>query len=166
MITIREANETDLSSILKIYNQGIEDRIATLESEQKDIDFMNNWFSQHNGRYKVLVAVNENRIIGWASLNRYSNRRAYAGVAELSIYIDRENRGKGVGQKLLRDIEEVARDQDFHKIILFTFLLNKLGQSLYMKSGFRKVGIFEKQGLLDGQFIDVMAMEKIISKST
>ena len=161
MIT-RMASEQDIDSICLIYNQGIEDRIATLETEQKDLTYMKNWLEQHQGRYKVLVAECNGVVIGWASLNQYSNRCAYNGVADLSIYIRRDYRGKGIGTVMLEDLEALAVYQGFNKIILFTFSFNRLGQGLYKKSGYREVGVLEKQGQMDGKYIDVMIMEKLI----
>ena len=161
-LLIREAVNEDLESIRFIYNQGIEDRIATLESETKDLTYMLNWFEKHHGRYKVLVAEEEGLVVGWASLNQYSNRSAYDGVADLSIYILRGFRGKGIGRRLLSALEIIAKQNNFHKIVLFTFPFNQLGQHLYRKNGFDEVGIFKNQGVLDGKFVDVMAMEKLI----
>ncbi|MBT2659324.1 N-acetyltransferase [Bacillus sp. ISL-18] len=159
----RLASINDLESILSIYNQGIEDRIATLEEDQKDIGYMTEWFSNHNRRFAVIVIENNDKIVGWASLNSYSNRCAYAGVADLSIYIRRDYRGKGAGTLLLNEIERTAIKNEFNKIILFTFPFNNLGQSLYRKNGYREVGIFKNQGKLDGRFVDVMIMEKIFN---
>ncbi len=134
-VTVREADGNSLPHILRIYNQGIEDRIATLEVEPKDMDYMENWFNCHQERYKVLIAESEDQIVGWASLNPYSHRCAYKGVADHSIYIDRKFRNKGIGSLLLRSLEEVAVNESFHKIILFTFPINTLGQGLYNKLG-------------------------------
>ncbi|PLS15861.1 GNAT family N-acetyltransferase [Bacillus sp. M6-12] len=161
-VTVREAKLNDIQEILEIYNQGIEDRIATLESEIKDLPYMKEWFGKHQGRYKVLVAENEGQVVGWASLNQYNNRKAYAGVADLSIYISRDHRRKGIGQQLLHTIERSAKENGFHKIILFTFPFNLQGQGLYQKQGYREVGLFKNQGIIDGKFIDVMAMEKLL----
>lgn len=165
MILIREANMNDLEPIMNIYNQGIEDRIATLESETKDLIYMKDWFNHHKDRYKIIVAEQEGHILGWSSINQYSSRCAYAGVGDLSIYIARDHRGKGVGSLLLKEIEEVAIENGFYKILLFTFPFNEMGQSLYKKNGYREVGIFKNQGILDGKFVDVMAMEKMIVQS-
>jgi L-amino acid N-acyltransferase YncA len=162
VVSIRESNESDIKSILTIYNQGIEDRIATLETEIKDDTYMRNWFDKHRGRYKVIVAEDKGQIVGWASLNQYNNRSAYDGVADLSVYISRDYRGKGVGKKLLAKLESLAKVNGFHKMILFTFPINQLGQGLYRRMGFREVGVFKNQGKLDGKFVDVMAMEKIL----
>jgi len=120
------------------------------------------WFNKHMDRYKVIVAEMDRKVVGWASLNQYSSRDAYNGVADLSIYIKRESRGKGIGGKLLSSIERLAKENDFHKIVLFTFPFNSLGQGLYKKQGFRVVGVFQNQGKLDGEFVDVMAMEKLL----
>lgn len=160
---IRAAVTGDVERILRIYNQGIEDRIATLEVDQKNIAYMNNWFQQHQDRYAVIVAEYDNEVIGWASLNPYSQRCAYDGVADLSIYIDRTFRGKGVGSMLLERLEEIAKEKDFYKIVLFTFPFNQNGQGLYHKLGYRDVGVFENQGILDGKYVDVKIMEKLIN---
>lgn len=159
----RLATTGDLESILYIYNQGIEDRIATLEEDQKTKEYMAEWFTNHTERFAIIVVENEEEILGWASLNPYSNRCAYAGVADLSIYIRRDYRGKGVGSVLLKEIELIAVRNNFNKIILFTFPFNDLGQRLYRKNNYREVGILKNQGKLDGQFVDVMIMEKTFS---
>ncbi|GAA1379158.1 arsinothricin resistance N-acetyltransferase ArsN1 family A [Peribacillus frigoritolerans] len=159
---IREAIETDLDSVKDIYNQGIEDKIATLETETKDQAYMEEWFTKHIGRYKLIVAEQDGEIVGWASLNQYNSRNAYNGVADLSVYISRDHRGKGIGGLLLQSIEKHAKENDFHKIVLFTFPFNQIGQGLYRKRGYREVGVFKNQGILDGEFVDVMAMEKLL----
>jgi L-amino acid N-acyltransferase YncA len=162
-LTVRHATLEDTESILRIYNQGIEDRIATLETETKDSSYMEAWFHDHQGRFSVLVAEKEGKVIGWASLNPYSHRCAYKGVADLSVYIDRNYRGQGVGSTLLEALEKAAKEQEFYKIVLFTFPFNQGGQGLYQKMGYRQVGVFEKQGVMDGELIDVMIMEKLLS---
>lgn len=120
------------------------------------------WYQEHTDRYSILVINQGEEILGWASLNPYSHRCAYRGVADLSVYIDRNLRGKGLGTQLLQALEEKAKVNRFHKIVLFTFSFNGLGQGLYRKVGYREVGVFQNQGMLDGEFIDVMAMEKLL----
>ncbi len=162
MIAIRKAVKVDLWFIKQIYNEGIEDRIATLETELKDDLYMEEWFNVHLSRYTVIVAEADAKIMGWASLNPYNSRAAYEGVADLSIYVKREVRGQGVGTKLLGAIEKTAAENSFHKLVLFTFPFNESGQRLYSKMGYREVGVFKNQGKLDGRFVDVAAMEKLL----
>ncbi|MFS1513103.1 arsinothricin resistance N-acetyltransferase ArsN1 family A [Chengkuizengella sp. SCS-71B] len=159
---IRLAEFKDLIPILNIYNQGIEDRIATLETEVKNMEYINNWFKNRDEKYVVIVAEENEQIVGWASINPYNSRCAYNGVGEIAIYIERDSRGKGIGKALLRELELKATQFEFHKLLLFTFPFNKLGQGLYLKMGYREVGVFKNQGILDGKFVDVMAMEKLL----
>ena len=161
-MNVRTMKEEDLPQILSIYNEGIEDRIATLEEDLKDLPYIKEWLYHRNDRYEVIVAEIEKEIIGWASLNPYSHRCAYDGVADISIYINRENRGKGIGKALLHTLEVMARKNKFHKLVLSTFPFNEAGQKLYRSLDFREVGIFYEQGMLDNEFVDVMVMEKIL----
>lgn len=161
-ISTRSVYEKDLKSVLQIYNEGIEDRIATLESEPKNFLYIQDWFHNHQGRYKALVTEQGDTVLGWAALNPYSQRCAYDGVADVSVYVRREYRGKGIGTRLLLALEEQAKHQEFRKMVLFTFPFNEAGQGLYRKLGYRIVGIFEKQGIQDGKEIDVMIMEKLL----
>jgi phosphinothricin acetyltransferase len=161
---VRNATAADLDAIRRIYNEGIEDRIATLDEAPKTADDIAEWWAAHKDRYAVLVAENaDGGVAGWASLNPYSHRCAYRGVADLSVYVARDARGTGVGSLLLRALEITAQANAFHKIVLFTFAFNAGGQGLYRKLGYREVGTFREQGRLDGRFVDVMAMEKILA---
>jgi phosphinothricin acetyltransferase len=162
-LQVRSATATDLEAVRRIYNEGIEDRVATLDEDPKSADDIGEWWHVHQGRYAVLVAEGAGgEIAGWASLNPYSHRCAYAGVADLSVYVARDARGTGVGSRLLRALEKTAKAHAFHKIVLFTFAFNTGGQGLYRKLGYREVGTFREMGRLDGRFVDVMAMEKIL----
>src|SRR5665213_2054053 len=89
---IRRATENDLSAIRRIYNEGIVDRVATLDVDEKTDADISTWWNDHGERYVVLVGERSGEIVGWASLNRYSHRCAYDGVADLSIYVARTAR--------------------------------------------------------------------------
>ncbi|WP_232697383.1 arsinothricin resistance N-acetyltransferase ArsN1 family A [Brevibacillus daliensis] len=160
---IRKANEKDLQSILNIYNQGIEDRIATLETDEKDLDYMRKWLLSRSSRQPVLLAEDDGVTLGWASINSYNIRRAYDSVGDISVYIERTKRGKGVGQKLLKELETEGKQHAYHKFVLMTLLSNIQGQSLYRKLDYREVGILKEQGILDGKYVDIMIMEKILA---
>ena len=162
MFRIRLAVPADLSAILAIYNQGIEDRTATLETDLKDRAYIERWFSDRKPRYSVLVADDDGHTVGWAALNPYSHRCAYDAVADLSIYVRRDRRGTGVGTRLLQALDAAAKRNDFRKIVLFALADNTAGHRLYEKCGYREVGIFREQGVLDGRRIDVLIMERLL----
>jgi len=161
-IVIRRATESELEALRAIYNEGIEDRCATLESEAKSADDIALWWAEHDDRYVVLVAREGTSTIGWASLNRFSHRCAHAAIADLSVYIARSHRGRGIGSLLLAEIESRASEAGFHKIVLHALEENERGKRLYSKAGFTKVGVFREHGILDGRFIDVLAMERLL----
>ncbi|MDZ4627266.1 arsinothricin resistance N-acetyltransferase ArsN1 family A, partial [Bacillus cereus] len=159
---IRKATEQDIQEITNIYNEGIQDRIATLETEIKIDKYVMEWLFQREKRYSVIVMEEKSHIVGWASINPYSHRCAYRGVGELSIYIKREYRGKGLGQKLLLALEKTGQQNEFYKFVLFTFSFNNLGEGLYPKMGYPEGGVFEKQGVMDVEHVDVMIMEQFL----
>lgn len=133
---IREAIETDLDSVKDIYNQGIEDRIATLETETKDQAYMEEWFAKHIGRYKLIVAEQDGEIVGWASLNQYNSRNAYKGVADLSVYISRDHRGKGIGGFCCNQSKSTQKKMTSMCYSLFP--LTRLGKDCTKNGGIEK----------------------------
>ncbi|MCM0647285.1 arsinothricin resistance N-acetyltransferase ArsN1 [Clostridium swellfunianum] len=160
---IRNANVKDITCITNIYNQGIEDRIATLETRLREDDEMSIWLSSRDKRHKVIVIEDINgNVKGWASLNVFNSRCCYSGVGDLSIYIERDLRGKGLGKLLLSSLLEVARENDFHKLTLSTFDYNERSKRLYKSLGFREVGTYINQGILDGKFVNITIMEKLL----
>jgi phosphinothricin acetyltransferase len=163
-IRLRDATRADVPSICTIHNQGIEDRLATLDVDPHALDQQMDWFHRHGPRHPVIVAESAGALIGWASLNQFSPRPAYRFVADLSVYVDRQWRGKGIGTQLLREIEARARSLNYHKIVLSAFPFNQAGMRLYERFGFRTVGIYHEQGLIDGRWVDTIIMEKLLAE--
>ncbi|MDQ6929177.1 MAG: arsinothricin resistance N-acetyltransferase ArsN1 [Candidatus Eremiobacteraeota bacterium] len=161
-LTTRVAGHPDLADIRRIYNEGIEDRVATLETDPKSVEEVADWWVQHDERYAVLVCSDGDDVRGWASLNRFSHRCAHASIADLSVYVARSHRGRGVGTSLLRALEPIARAGSFHKIVLHALNSNAQGKRLYLKSGFVEVGVFMEHGILDSRYVDIVAMEKLL----
>src|SRR5690242_16883586 len=87
----------------------------------------------------------------------------YDHVADFSVYVAREYRGSGVGGRLLDELELRARELGYHKLVLAAFPFNKAGMALYKRNGFREVGTYKEQGLLDGAWVDVVVMEKLLN---
>jgi phosphinothricin acetyltransferase len=161
-LTIRRAEAEDVPSITRIYNQGIEDRVATLETELRTLEERERWLTSRGPRHPVLVAAHDGEVVAWASLNAFNPRPAYAHVADLSIYVERGWRGRGVGRRLLVAIVETARELAYHKLVLAAFPTNTAGMALYQALGFRTVGVYREQGMLDGRWVDVVVMERLL----
>ena len=161
-LSVRDATAGDAAAIAEIYNQGIEDRLATLETEPRSAEEREAWLAERNARHPVLVALDAERVVGWASLNRFNPRAAYDHVADLSIYVARGARGTGVGRVLLARVLDEARRIGFHKMVLAAFPSNTAGMRLYTRMGFTTVGTYREQGCLDGRWVDVIVMEQIL----
>lgn len=159
---VRQAEAGDAAAIAHIYNQGIEERLATLETSPRSPEERRAWLANREARHPVLVAVEGETVTGWASLNQFNPRPAYDHVADISVYVERAWRGRGVGTLLLGALEERARETGFHKLVLAGFPENEAALALYRRQGFRVVGIYREQGLLDGRWVDVMLMEKLL----
>jgi L-amino acid N-acyltransferase YncA len=200
---VRLAAAPDAEAICRIYNQGIEDRVATLETELPTPDERRQWLANRTPRHPVIVAEameglsagaeparaslrppsvqaglmapattmrpfsasadNPSGPVGWASLNVFNAREAYRFVADISVYVERGWRGKGVGRVLLEQLTALGRAHGFHKLVLSAFPGNAGGMALYARSGFRPVGVYHEQGQLDGTWVDTIVMEKLLS---
>lgn len=160
---IRGATNEDTAAIARIYNQGIEDRSATLETELRTPEERAEWLAARDTHHPVLVAMdNMGAVVGWGSLNLFNPRPVYGHVADFSVYVAREQRGRGIGDALLGALEERARSLGYHKMVLAAFPTNAPGMRLYERHGFQLVGTYHEQGLLDGRWIDVVLMEKLL----
>jgi phosphinothricin acetyltransferase len=161
-MTIREATRGDAPAIAAMYNQGIADRLATLETEERTPEERRAWLDARGPRHPVIVAESEGRVIGFGSLNVFNSRAAYNHVADFSLYVERSWRNKGLGRRLLQALTERARQLGYHQMVLSAFPFNPAGLSLYRKSGFRVVGVYREQGFLDGRWVDTIIMEKLL----
>lgn len=159
-VGLRPATEADISLIREIHNEGILDRVATLDLEPQSLEQKTQWFRQHGPREPIIVACDDGRVVGFAALSLFSPRICYAHVSSLSIYIARSHRGRGIGKLLLGEIFERGKSVGCRKIILNAFAFNESAMALYRSGGFRHVGTYERQGLLDGRWVDTVIMEK------
>lgn len=161
-VTIRPATAADADAICTIHNQGIVDRVATLDTTLRTPEGTRGWLAARGPRHPVIVAELDDAIAGWASLNTFNARTAYDHVADFSVYVERSWRGKGIGRRLLEELVELARTIGYHKMVLAAMADNAAGLALYMRAGFARVGVYREQGLLDGRWVDVVIMEKLL----
>jgi L-amino acid N-acyltransferase YncA len=155
-LTVRAARNEDAAAWAEIYNQGIEERQATFETEPRTgADLIRNI-------ERTIVAEEGGRVVGWANITPYSSREAYAGVGEFSIYVDRAARGKGVGRRLLTHLAVFAEGRGYHKLTSKIFPENEASLALMRSCGFRDVGIHKRHALLDGQWRDVVVVERLL----
>lgn len=140
--TIREMRKSDWAEVLEIYYQGIQTNMATFNTECPSYE---EWDKQHSPVCRYVITVDD-EVAGWAALMPVSKRQVYMGVAQLSIYIHVDNRGKGLGKALLQHLTEQSEIYNFWTLESHIFEENLASINLHEKCGFRKVGYRERLG--------------------
>ncbi len=160
---IRSAAATDAARIADIYNQGIAARQATFEPTPRTADDIVDRLRER--RFPLLVCEVEGCLLGWAGLSGYRSRACYEGIAEFSVYLDRAARGRGLGRRLLEALIADARRLGYWKLVSRVFTSNAASLALCRACGFREVGIYEKHARLDGHWLDVVIVERLIPEN-
>jgi L-amino acid N-acyltransferase YncA len=142
--------------IKRIYTEGIDTGNATFETECPEWE---TWDKNHIKSCR-LVALDGNKIVGWAALSPVSERCVYQGVAEVSIYIDSHSRGKGIGEELMNRLINESESAGLWTLQAGIFPENTGSCKLHEKTGFRLVGKREKVGRMHGKWRDVLLYER------
>jgi L-amino acid N-acyltransferase YncA len=160
---IRAARTADAPAIAAIHNQGIEERQATFETEPRTgADYVQ---AMADSSAPFLVAEDAGQVVGWARLFEFSPRACYHGVAEISIYIDRAARGRGLGRRLLDALAAEAERLGYWKIIGLLFPTNGQSVGLFRSAGYREVGTYMRHGRLDGEWRHVLLVERLLGEA-
>jgi phosphinothricin acetyltransferase len=159
---VRAANAADATDIARIYNEGIAERSATFETKQRTAEDMANVLAEHAARYPLIVVERDGRVIAWAGASEYRPRECYAGIAEFSVYVDHRARGTGAGTAAMRGLIDACVAKGFWKLVSRVFPENTASRRLLASLGFREVGVYERHGKLDGEWKDVVIVEKRI----
>src|SRR5947209_7737117 len=153
-VQVRPALITDLPSIVEIYNQGVEDGVATCDLNGFNSEQRRTLFHEHQGRYPLWVAECGRSIVGWTALSQYDTKACFERTAMFSTYVHREARGNGVGTILRRHLIKEARRLGFHTIVNRVFAVNERSIELAKKFGFTQVGHMRDLVYKDCKYID------------
>jgi L-amino acid N-acyltransferase YncA len=173
---VRPAVAADAPRIADIYNQGIAERGATFETAPRTAAEMARRLEEPEGpvaapataaaaRHPTLVVEQEGVVAGWAAIGEYRPRRCYDGIGEFSIYLDRAARGRGLGRLLLEALIREAARLGYWKLVARIFPFNTASLALCRSCGFRVVGTYEKHARLDGRWLDVVIVERLIPEN-
>jgi len=155
-LVIRAMTGSDWRAVKAIYEAGIATRVATFETEAPSWE---DWDAGHLDGHR-LVAEDAGEVLGWAALAPASSRRVYAGVAEESVYVAEQSRGRGLGRALLDALVAGSEQDGIWTLQAGVFPENTASLELHRRCGFRVVGLRERIGRLDGAWRDVVLMER------
>lgn len=158
-LTARAMASADCEAVARIYNQGIDDRIATFETRHRTLADIAAWLGT---RYPVVVVLDSSTVIAFASTSEYRPRACYLGIAEFSVYVTRDARGRGAGRLAMEALIDAAERAGFWKLLSRVFTENTASLDLLARLGFREVGTYEKHAKLDGRWRDVVIVERLL----
>ena len=162
MLTTRPAKIEDLDTITEIYNDAILNTVATFDTEPKTLEEQKVWFASHVPKYPVLVVEQDGLVVGWASLSKWSEKRAYSETTEGSLYVKKEYRGQGIGKRLLESIVQEGKKAGFHSVMARIAEGGETSVHLCESVGFEHVGVMKEAGRKFGKLLDVYLMQKIL----
>jgi phosphinothricin acetyltransferase len=164
-VLVRPAAEDDLGSLNDVYNEYVVQSHATFDVEPTSLEWRQEWFRQHglSGRHRVMVAVVDGRVIGYASSGRFRPKKAYETSIEVSVYVTGDAIGQGVGTRLYRNLFAALAGEDVHRAYAGIALPNPASVALHERFGFKKVAHFTEQGRKFGRYWDVAWYEKALS---
>jgi L-amino acid N-acyltransferase len=152
MIKIRDAVIDDLPTMLEIYNDAVKNLTATFDLEEHSLEQRKVWFQQHGGRFPLIVALIDDLVVGYCCLSPYRDKPGYSRSTELSIYLSKEHRGKGIGTFLMKELVSRTRQLGFHTLIGGISSGNIASIKLHEKFGFSFVGRFLEVGFKFGEW--------------
>ncbi|KAI0722866.1 GCN5-related N-acetyltransferase [Earliella scabrosa] len=170
-LNIRGTTKDDLSAILDIYNDEILNGTATFHTIPQTIAERVQWLANTQGKqYPCMVAevmdemTGGNRIVAYCNLWHYKERPAYDGTAELSLYVHKDFRGRGIGERLLdRTLEEARKQGDrFHTIIAGVTTENTRTTKFWAEHGFELKGTLKEVGRKFGRWLDVSYYQLVL----
>lgn len=154
--TVERMSPRDWDAVKAIYREGISTGMATFE---KVVPVWEEWDRSHLPGLRFVARVSD-KVVGWAALSPVSGRCVYAGVTEVSVYVSSLARGKGVGTALLQTLVRGSEESGIWTLQAGIFPENVASIAVHESCGFRRVGVREKLGQLDGMWKDVVLMER------
>ena len=166
-LQIRPVREDDAASMCEIFNEAVQDRLETFDSDPRAVDDQRLLIAaaEQDPKHPILVADVRNWIAGWVALAPYDTRIALDDIGEVFIYVRRTFRDYGVGRQLMRAIQEAAGKLGYRKFIGRILLENRDGLLLCRATGWREVGRHSAHARLNDGLHDVMIVEYLIPSS-
>ena len=163
METIRAAAAGDADAIAAIYNEGLEERVATFETRPRSASDVARWFD--DGLPFIVAVADDGSVVGFARVSPYSDRCVYSGVGEHGVYVARSARGRGLGRALLEALSAESARAGLYKLTSRIFTDNGASRAVHVAAGFEEVGVQRRHGRLDGEWKDCVLVERLLGEA-
>lgn len=162
-VEFKYAQQKDLANIVKTYNSTIASRLVTADLQEVSIESKQNWFASHSSEKRPLwLVIADSDYAGWMSFNSFYGRPAYEGTVEVSIYLEVNYRGKGLGKACLQKAVDEAPGLRIHSLLGFIFGHNTPSMNLFYAFGFEKWALLPGVANMDGTMRDLVILGKKI----
>ncbi|MCG7379201.1 N-acetyltransferase family protein [Paenibacillus sp. ACRSA] len=159
-----EVSEQHLARLQAIYNYYVSHTTVSFHTEELTLDEMRSNVMNGHPRYQTYVIEERDVIIGYALLTQHKNKQAYDGTAEVTIYIDPDYVGSGIGTKALSALELQAKALDFHVLVATICTENERSIRLFERLGYEKCAHFKEVGYKFDRRLDIASYQKIIGQ--
>lgn len=163
---IKNLGRAYAKDMLAIYNEAVLNTTASFDLQCRDVEYMNDYFSEKEaGDFPILGIVEEGALLGYASYGTFRPRAAYKRTVEVSIYIQKDHRGKGLGQMLLSQLIVKAIEQQYHCMVAAIDAQNHVSIHVHQKAGFSLCGVIKEVGYKFDSYRDLVFMQLLLPTS-
>jgi phosphinothricin acetyltransferase len=161
-VKVREAVIQDVQKITEIHNQAIIDRESLLDITPHPLKERLAWFKSLSSKEAVIVAEIENNVVGFCALQPWLLTEEFAHIGIPTIWIEKDFRAMGIGQKLGKKINTLARKRGYRKLMFFAYSFDREKMGYFRELGYKEVGVFKRHAKIKGKYVDVLTMERFL----
>jgi L-amino acid N-acyltransferase YncA len=161
-VQVRLARIEDAEALRAIYNVEVLESTVTFDLVPRSLSEQRQWMTARSGAHAVVVAEDGDEVVGFASLSPYKERPAYRTTVEDSVYVRRDQQGRGVGKALLTELLTLANQHGFHAVVARIVGGHEASIALHQGAGFSVVGTEREVGRKLGRWLDVVVMQRLL----
>lgn len=154
-IQLRDSSEKDLEEMLEIYNDAVLNLTSTFDIAPQTLSERREWFLSHGGKYPLVTAELQGMVLGYCSISPFSKKAGYSPTVELSVYVRKTFRRRGIGKLLMTDMITRAKNLHYHAIISIIAQNNEASIKLHQEFGFKRVAHLRQVGYKFSSWQDV-----------
>lgn len=161
-VTVRPATTCDAEAIAGIYNHYIATSTATFDTVAKSVEDRVEWIAVRGSAHPVIVAEKDGRVVAWGALTAWASRPAYSRTVEVAVYVEADQRGSGLGPRILERLVVLGREAGHHSLVAQIVSDNRASIEMMRRAGFEQAGVLHEVGRKFDRWLDVVLMERVV----